>query len=68
MWKTSEFYCTIKTHKCKSTQEEIVQTDNDINVLKSNDLKGRPIVAGPNSPTQALSSLVEKFSNPLYHV
>ena len=68
MWKTSEFYCTIKTQKCKSTQEEIVQTDNDINVLKSNDLKGRPIVAGPNSPTQALSSLIEKFSNPLYHV
>ena len=68
MWKTSEFYCTIKTHKCKSTQEEIVQTDNDINVLKSNDLKGRPIVASPNSPTQALSSLIEKFSNPLYHV
>ena len=68
MWKTSEFYCTIKTHKCKSTQEEIVQIDNDINVLKSNDLKGRPIVAGPNSPTQALSSLIEKFSNPLYHV
>ena len=55
-WKTWKFYCTIKTHKCKSIQEAILQNDNDtiINVLKPNDLKGRPIVAGPNSPTQAL--------------
>ena len=38
--KTSEFYCTIKTHKCKSMQEAIAQNDNDIiiNVLKPNDL------------------------------
>ena len=55
-WKTWKFYCTIKTHKCKSIQEAILQNDNDtiINVLKPNGLKGRPIVAGPNSPTQAL--------------
>ena len=55
-WKTSEFYCTIKTHKCKSLQEAILQNDNDtiINVLKPNDLKDRPIVAGPNSQTEAL--------------
>ena len=34
----------------------MIQSDNDtiINVLKPNDLKGSPIVAGPNSPTQAL--------------
>ena len=66
-WKTSEFYCTIKTHKCKSIQEAILQNDNDsiINVLKPNDLKGRPIVAGPSSPTQALSSLIEKILKPI---
>ena len=66
-WKTSEFYCTIKTHKCKSIQEAILQNDNDtiINVLKPNDLKGRPIVAGPNSPTQALSSLIKKMLKPI---
>ena len=66
-WKTSEFYCTIKTHKCKSIQKSILQNDNDtvINVLKPNDLKGRPIAAGPNSPTQALSSLTEKILKPI---
>ena len=66
--KTSEFYCTIKTHKFrksiqlnqnKSILEAILQNDNGIimNVLKPNDLKGRPIVLGPDSPTQTLSSL-----------
>ena len=29
--------------------------------MKSNDLKGRPIIAGANSPTQALSSLIERI-------
>ena len=28
-------------------------------------LKGRPIIAGPNSPTQRLSSLLEKILTPL---
>ena len=66
-WKTSEFYCTIKAHKCKSIQEAILQNDNYtvIDVLKPNDLKDRPIVAGPNSPTQALSSLIEKILKPI---
>ena len=66
-WKTSEFYCTIKTHKCKSLQEAILQNDNDtiINTLKPNDLKDIPTVAGPNSPTQALSALIEKILKPI---
>ena len=34
-------------------------------MLFENDLKGRPIAAGPNSPTQALSSLKEKILNPI---
>ena len=55
---TSEFYCTVK----KSIQEAILQNDNDnINVPKPNDLKSRSIVAGSNSPTQVLNSLVEKI-------
>ena len=33
--------------------------------MKTNDLKGRPIVAGPNSPTQALSSFIEKLLKPI---
>ena len=67
IWKTLEFHCTIKTHKCKSIQEVILQNTKDtiINVLKPNDLKDRPIVAGPNSPTQALSSLIKKIIKPI---
>ena len=49
-WKTSEFYCTIKARK--SIEKAILKNDTIINVLKPNDLKGRPIIAGPNSPTQ----------------
>ena len=65
--KTLEFYCTNKTHKCKSIQEAILQNDNDtiINVLKPNDLKDRSIGAGPNSPTQTLSSLIKKILKPI---
>ena len=33
--------------------------------MKSNDLKDRPIVAGPHSPTQALSPAVEKIVKPI---
>ena len=56
----------VKTLKCKSIQEAILQNDSDtiINVLKLNDLKGR-LVAGPNSPTQALSSLIKKMLKPI---
>ena len=62
-WKTSEFYYKINIHQCKSIQEAILQNDNDtiINVLKPNDLKSRLIVTGPNSPTQALSFLLENI-------
>ena len=33
--------------------------------MKPNDLKGRPTVAGRNSPAQALSSLIEKILKPI---
>ena len=47
--KLQNFIAQLK-HKCKSVQEAILQYYNDtfINVLKPNDLKGRPIVAVPN--------------------
>ena len=56
-----------KTHQCKSIQEAILQNDSDttIDVLRPDDLKGRPIVVGPNNITQALSSLIEKILKPI---
>ena len=63
--KASKFYCRIKTHNCKLIQETILQNDNDTIRNVSSDLKSRPIAAGPNSPTQALSSLIEKILKPI---
>ena len=44
----------------------MTQNHNDtiINVSKPNNLKSRPILTGPNSQTQALSSLIEKILKP----
>ena len=51
--KNSEFYWIIKANKLKSFKKTILQNDHDSikNVSEPNDLKSRPIVAGPNSQT-----------------
>ena len=65
-WTTSQFKCLPKIHKCKSIQEKYENCSSDIiNILRPKDLKGRPIVAGPESPTQRLSSLIEKILTPI---
>ena len=66
-WKTSEFYCRIKTRKWKLIDEAIFKNRNEtiLNILKPNNLNGRSTVAGPNSPTQALSFLIEKIIKPI---
>ena len=47
-----------KIHKCKSIQEAIVLANDDyIEIYQPDDLKGRPIISGPESPTQRLSYL-----------
>ena len=56
-----------KTHQCKSIEEAILENDSDttIDVLKPDDLKGRPVIVGPNNPTQALTSLIENIPKPI---
>ena len=56
-----------KTHQCKSIEEAILENDSDttIDVLKLDDLKGRPVIVGPNNPTQALTSLIENIPKPI---
>ena len=65
-WKSSNLYVQPKIHKNISIIEK-VKTCNDIYLKMDppNDLKGRPIIAGPSSPTQHLSKLLERILSPL---
>ena len=55
-----------KINKCQEILEEIEKSSEIyIQMEPRNSLKGRPIIAGPNSPTQRLSSLLEKILTPL---
>ena len=65
-WKTSNFYVLPKIHKCKTIIEEVKINENDyIEIPFPEDIKGRPIVAGCNAPTQRLSALLEKILSPI---
>ena len=61
-WQSSNIYCTPKIHKCKTIQEAIALSTNDyIEVFQPEDLKARPIIPGPESPTQRFSCLIENL-------
>ena len=65
-WQSSNIYCTPKIHKCKTIQEAIaLSTDDYIEVFQPEDLKTRPIISGPESPTQRLSFLIENLLKPI---
>ena len=65
-WKTSEFYIMPKIHKCPSIINAISQCTSDVvSVPDPPDLKGRPIVAGVNTPTRRLSELISKILKPI---
>ena len=65
-WKSSNIYVTPKVHKNKSIIDACSTSNTDfIQMTVPQDLKGRPIIAGPESPTQRLSELVEKILSPL---
>ena len=58
-WQSSDIYCTPKIHKCKSIQEALVLVnDNYFEICQPDDLKGRPIISGPEIPTQRLSCII----------
>ena len=65
-WKPSNFYVMPKINKCQEIQVEIEKLDEIyIQMEPPNSLKGYPLIAGPNSSTQRLSSLLEKILTPL---
>ena len=65
-WSTSNFYVLPKIHKCKAIIEKFQQCNSEYLQMEiPQDLKGRPIVGGPRSPTQHLSEFLEKILSPL---
>ena len=50
----------------KSVQETIAVTNDDyIEISQPEDLKGRPIIPGPEGPTQRLSCIIETLLKPI---
>ena len=64
-WKSSIFCILPKIHKSKRIIEEINESHNILNMQPREDLKGRPNVGGPNSPTQSISGVLEKILAPI---
>ena len=65
-WQSSNTYCTLKVRKRRSIHEAItLSTDGDTEDFQSEDLKQRPIISGPGSPTQRLSCLIENLLKPV---
>ena len=65
-FKSSLFYCNPKIHKSKIIQTAISKAETEyLEIFQPNDLTGRPIVAGPESPTQRLSGLLEILLKPI---
>lgn len=59
-FRESNLYGLPKIHKSKLVKEAVTNQNSDYVIIKSpNDLKFRPIVAGPVSPTSRLSHLVD---------
>ena len=65
-FNSSQFYSLPKIHKSKIIQIAVKNSNSDyVEIFQPNDLSGRPIVAGPECPTQRLSCLLEKLLKPL---
>ncbi|KAL5012387.1 hypothetical protein ScPMuIL_010938 [Solemya velum] len=63
--KTSNFYGLPKIHKSKEIQDAIKQQHTIyVQVKNPTDLKLRPIIAGPQSPTQRLINLIDILLKP----
>lgn len=65
-WQSSNMYVQPKIHKNKSIIDEMNKVNAPyLEMDPPQDLKGRPIIAGPNSPTQHLSQLLDKIISPI---
>lgn len=62
--KTSQFYGLPKIHKCNSIISSQIRQDGYIHYPQPDDLKFRPIVAGPASPTHRISKFIDILLRP----
>ena len=64
-WNSSNFYVLPKIHKNKKIIDKFKESNTEyVQMPVPEDLKGRPITAGPNSPTRGLCELLEKILSP----
>ena len=64
-WNSSNFYVLPKIHKSQKIIDKFRESNTDyVQMPVPEDLKGRPITAGPNSPTRGLCELLEKILSP----
>ena len=65
-WKTSNFYVFPKIHKCKEMIQKINEENKTyVELDPPEELKSRPIIAGPLAPTQRLSEFLDTVLKPL---
>ena len=65
-WQSNNIYVQPKLHKNKAIIDVMKRNEEeDLEMDPPQDLKARPIIAGPNAPTQHLSELIEKIISPL---
>lgn len=65
-WKTSNFYGLPKIHKCEQITRAVAEHKREyIKLSAPENLKFRPIVAGPLSPTHRLSNFIDIILKPL---
>ncbi|XP_065679096.1 uncharacterized protein LOC136093777 [Hydra vulgaris] len=65
-WKSSSFYITPKIHKCQEIIDKVNASNSlYIEMKPPNDFKGRPIIAGINSPTSHLSQFLHIILSPI---
>ena len=64
-WKSSNFYVLPKIHKSKEIINTITKSNDEyIEMSPPHNLKGRPIIVGPVSPTQRLSEFLDTLLKP----
>ncbi|XP_047138241.1 uncharacterized protein LOC124814495 isoform X1 [Hydra vulgaris] len=65
-WKSSTFYVIPKIHKCNEIIKKVQESSSlFIEMKPPKDLKGRPIIAGIDSPTSHLSQLLHIILSPI---
>ena len=65
-WQSSNICVQLNIHKSKAIIDAMERSKQEyLEMDPPQDLKARPIIAGPNVPTQHLSELIEKIISSL---